>query len=388
MKKLIKTETDYEEALARLEQLMLANPDEGTEDADELDLLACLIEIYENKTVDIPPPSPIEAIKFRMEQQGLKQKDLVKFIGSKARVSEILSGKRDLTIDMIKTLSKELGISTNTLLGLNHSKETIDPSHFPIAEMRKLGCFGDLTLTKVKTNLTQHLKQFFRSYSPQTITGFNRTGFKVDAKLDEYALQAWRCHVLNKSDELEIPVYRENDLSLEFIKSLAILTQFDTGRELVIQALRNKGVAVITEVKHLPKTYLDGAAMMNKRGNPVIGLTLRHNRLDNFWHTLFHELGHVFHDLKSTYDVFFDDTEAKDHSKIEQRADDFALNTFIPAQIWENEIRHLEKAGEIRDAAKRLSIHPSIIAGRLRKEHGNYSLHRTLIGIGEVRDDR
>lgn len=128
MKKLIKTETDHDEALEKLETLMLANPAEGTPDADELELLAHLIEVYESKTVDIPPPSPIEAIKFRMEQQGLRQKDLVEAIGSKARVSEILAGKRNLTINMVKNLSKRLAISTDTLLGLNHSKDTIDTS--------------------------------------------------------------------------------------------------------------------------------------------------------------------------------------------------------------------------------------------------------------------
>lgn len=251
--------------------------------------------------------------------------------------------------------------------------------------MRKKGWFGEITLPKLKANIDQYLKHFFRSYSPQDIQGFNRAGFKVDANIDEHALQAWRCQVLNKSDELEIPIYRKKDLTPEFRKSLAILTQFDSGIDLVIKALRDKGVAVITDVKHLSKTYLDGAAMMNKRGNRVIGLTCRHNRLDNFWHTLFHELGHVVYDLKSPDDVFFDDTEAKDLSKIEKRADDFALNTLIPADTWKTEIRHLEKAGEIRDAAKRLSIHPSIIAGRLRKEHGDCRLHRTLIGSGEVR---
>ena len=124
---------------------------------------------------------------------------------------------------------------------------------------------------------------------------------------------------------------------------------------------------------------------MNKNGNPVIALTCRHNRLDNFWHTLFHELGHVMNDLKKPSDAYFDDTEARDLSAVEKAADDFALNTLIPSKVWKSEIRHLEKAGEIRAAAKQLSIHPSIIAGRLRKEHGNYRLHRTLIGSGEVR---
>jgi HTH-type transcriptional regulator/antitoxin HigA len=385
MKKLIKTETDYEVALEQLEKLMLANPDEGTADADELELLAHLIEVYESKTVDIPPPSPIEAIKFRMEQQGLKQKDLVEFIGSKARVSEILSGKRELTMAMARTLSKELEISANTLLGVDHVPEEIEPNNYPLAEMRKMGWLGDITSRELKDKAEECLRKFFKGRQNVLIVGFNRTGFKVDAKLDEYALQAWRCHVLAQSEKLKLPTYNKKNISKDFIKSLAMLTQFDSGMELVIKALRDKGVAVITDVKHLPKTYLDGAAMMNKNGNPVIGLTCRHNRLDNFWYTLFHELGHVIKDLKKPHDAFFDDSEARDLSTIEKAADDFALNTLIPKNVWDKEIQYLEKAGEIRAAAKQLSIHPSIIAGRLRKQHANYRLHRTLIGSGEVR---
>lgn len=132
MNKLIKTETDNEEALAKLEKLMLENPDEGTAEADELELLAYLIETYESKVVNIPPPSPVEAIKFRMDQQGFKQKDLVPFIGSKARVSEILSGKRVLTMAMARTLSRELDISARTLLGVDHIPKEIEIHRTPI----------------------------------------------------------------------------------------------------------------------------------------------------------------------------------------------------------------------------------------------------------------
>jgi len=385
MNKLIKTETDYDEAMTRLEELMLANPDEDTAQADELELLAHLIEIYENKVVNVPPPSPIEAIKFRMDQQGLKQKDLVPFIGSKARVSEILSGKRDLTMTMARTLCKELGISAKTLLGVDHIPAEINPEKYPLNEMRKLGWLGDISLKKLRAHAEEVLQEFFSGMNNEPIAAFNRTGFKVDTQVDEYALQAWRCYVLRESEKLNLPPYDAENMEV-FIKSLTILTQFESGRELIVKALHEKGIAVIPNVKNLPKTYLDGGAMMNKNGNPVIGLTYRHNRLDNFWHTLFHELGHVVKHLKTSDDVFFDDSEAGDNSKVEREADEFALNTLIPQEIWDQEIRHLKTAGEIRGAAKQLSICPSIIAGRLRKSNNSYSIHRTLIGTGALRD--
>ncbi|MFC5050830.1 ImmA/IrrE family metallo-endopeptidase [Rubritalea spongiae] len=386
MNKLIKTESDYEEAMEKLHALMLANPDEGTAEADELDLLAHLIEVYESQTVDIPPPTPIEAIKFRMDQQGLKQKDLIPYIGNKARVSEILSGKRELTMAMARTLSRELDISAQTLLGIDSIPEAIDTSKYPLNQMLKLRYFGDITIKDLKAKAEDYLHHFFQGAHQTPALAFNRTGFKVDAKLDEYALHAWRCNLIKESEKVEVPIYRVEDLTDEFLSSLAMLTQFDSGKDLIIQALRDKGVIVLTNMTHFPKTYLDGAAMMNSKGNPVIGMTFRHNRLDNFWHTLFHELGHVIRHLPSNpNEAYFDDTESHDNAKVEREADDFALNTLIPEDTWKNEIRHLEKAGEIRAAAKRLGICPSIIAGRLRKANNNYRLHRTLIGSGTLR---
>lgn len=387
MNKLIKTETEYEEAMERLEVLMLANPDEGTADAHELELLAHLIELYESGTVNIPPPSPVEAIKFRMDQQGLKQKDLVPLIGNKARVSEILSGKRELTMAMARALSRELQISANTLLGVDHFPDEIDVDKYPLKEMNKLGYFGiPLPITELKIKAEQLLHEFFKGAHEKQLQAFNRTGFKINARLDEFALHSWRCHVLQESEKLELPVYNSADVTKEFIKSLSMLTQFDSAIELIKESLFNKGIALITNAAHLPKTYLDGAAMMNANGNPVIGLTYRHNRLDNCWYTLFHELGHVLEHLKKEGDAFFDDTDANDSSQQEREADEIALNTLIPKDIWNKEIRHLKTAGEIRSAAKRLSICPSIIAGRLRKENNNYRIHRSLIGSGALRD--
>ena len=110
----IKTEKDYQKALKRLEQIFDAKI--GSKEGDELEILSILIEKYENIHFPIDLPDPIEAIKFRMEQMGLKQNDLVEAIGFKSRVSEILNRKRKLSLEMIRKLSDFLSIPTNVLI--------------------------------------------------------------------------------------------------------------------------------------------------------------------------------------------------------------------------------------------------------------------------------
>jgi HTH-type transcriptional regulator/antitoxin HigA len=109
----IKNEQNYNEALQKIEILMNATP--NTPEMDELEVLTTLVEAYEEQHYKIETPDPIEAIKFRMEQEGLKQKDLVSIVGSKSRVSEILNRKRKLTIDMIRNLHKQFHIPVESL---------------------------------------------------------------------------------------------------------------------------------------------------------------------------------------------------------------------------------------------------------------------------------
>ena len=109
----IKSEEDYIATLNQIENLMDAKP--NTPQMDELEVLTTLVEAYEAQHYVIDTPDPIEAIKFRMEQEGLKQKDLVNIVGSKSRVSEILNKKRKLTIEMIRNLHKQLHIPVESL---------------------------------------------------------------------------------------------------------------------------------------------------------------------------------------------------------------------------------------------------------------------------------
>ena len=110
----IKTEADYEAALEEVQRLLKAKP--GSAEADRLEVLTTLVEAYEEKHYAIPLPDPIEAILYHMESRGLSRRELEPFIGSRARVSEILNRKRPLTMDMVRNLYKGLGISAEVLI--------------------------------------------------------------------------------------------------------------------------------------------------------------------------------------------------------------------------------------------------------------------------------
>lgn len=112
--RILKTEDDYQAALDRVEALMYAKP--GSANEEELELWSLLVERYEQEQFPIDLPDPVEAIKFRMEQEGLRQKDLEKFFPGKNRVSEVLNRKRPLSIGMIRSLHRGLGIPAEVLL--------------------------------------------------------------------------------------------------------------------------------------------------------------------------------------------------------------------------------------------------------------------------------
>lgn len=110
----LRTEADYEAAIVEIEALWGAPA--GTPEGDRLDILATLVDVYENEHYPMDPPDPIEAIVFRMEQQGLTRKDLEGILGSRTRVAEVLNRRRGLSINMIRRLHETLGISAEVLI--------------------------------------------------------------------------------------------------------------------------------------------------------------------------------------------------------------------------------------------------------------------------------
>ncbi len=117
----IRTKADYKDALAEAERLWGAKS--GTPKGDRLDVLATLIDAFEAQHYPMDPPDPIEAIQFRMEQQGLTRKDLEPLIGTRARVAEVMNRKRSLSIDMIRRLHERLGISAEVLIRPTRANE-------------------------------------------------------------------------------------------------------------------------------------------------------------------------------------------------------------------------------------------------------------------------
>ena len=137
--KSIKTEKDHQEALTLAEELIKNDPPLGSAEADHLRLLTTLIVDYEKMHFPLGIPDPIEAIKFRMDQANLKQADLVPYMGSRSRVSEVLSGKRQLTLNMIRALESGLGIPAEVLIKKpNPTKRQIPPKQTKNQAQRQL----------------------------------------------------------------------------------------------------------------------------------------------------------------------------------------------------------------------------------------------------------
>jgi HTH-type transcriptional regulator/antitoxin HigA len=385
--KIIKSDHEHEQALARLVALMDADPAEGSQEADELDVLALLIEQYEQVHFPMDSPDPIQAIEFRMDQMGLKNKDLVPYIGSAPKVSEVLNRRRPLSLTMIRKLSDGLGISADVLIREPIQEvacgNDIDWHAFPLTEMHKRGYFEGFTgkLGELKKCTAEQVSCFLKSvadgFSLQpTMLRTNAHLRSNDKETDSYALWAWQVRVLQKAQQDRLSnKYVKGSVTQEWMQTLARFSWSEKGPLLAREYLNQIGIHLIVE-PHLPKTYLDGAVCISQLGNPVVALTLRHDRLDNFWLTLMHELAHIALHLDGVETWYMDNLDIESGDPVEQEADSLAQEVLIPANVWQLGKRlSVEK---VRDLAKRLSISPCIIAGRIRHERNNHRLYGKL----------
>ncbi len=394
--RLIKTEKDYETALSRIEALMDAKP--GTAEMDALELLTALVEMYEEGHYPISPPDPIEAIKFRMDQLGLGQKDMVPYLGTKSKVSEVLNGKRPLTLAMMRSLNRSLGIPAEVLLrepgsGFPEEMQDVAWHRFPIVEMAKR-CW----IPKGK-NLKENAEELMRSFITQAggleavSPAFFRKGkgARYNSKMDPYALTAWCVRVLAiaRNNPLKHK-YKKGSIKQSTLQEIARLSYFEDGPLRAREYMQKNGIHLIV-LPHLPKTYLDGAAMLMPDGTPVVGLTLRHDRIDNFWFCLLHELAHVARHLTSAERIIIDDLDLKGHDadredRTEKEADEMTREGLIPKKIWDkNPLKGETTADKISALAEKLRVHPAIIAGRIRYERNNYRLLSKMVVSGQVR---
>ncbi len=390
----IRTEKDYTEALKRIDELF--NAKAGSTEADELDVLTALVEQYEDSNFPIEAPDPVSAIKFRMEQQGLKTADLIPFIGSKSKVSEVLSGKRGLSIAMIRRLHEGLNIPLKSLFAdkkASLAKPEIGEhaETFPFTEMYRSGWFSDYfsgSLSEAKIYKEEILSDFIGSYgTSSTAPALNRQSqIRCPKEEADELLLAWRIRIMNLASREILAGWDSRSLSRDSMRSIAQLSFFDEGPLLAKQFLNKIGIHLIIQ-EHLQKTHLDGSALLMPDGSPLIGLTLRYDRLDSFWFTLFHELAHVFlHLSKQRSTVFFDDMTESSPERYESEADSFSQEILIPRASLENSgLSAGSSPAEIKALARQLRISPAIPAGRIRHDSGNYRLFTALVGNGKVR---
>ena len=178
-------------------------------------------------------------------------------------------------------------------------------------------------------------------------------------------------------------------MDLNFASTLAKLSYSEIGPRTAVEFLNKKGIHVVF-LKHLPKTYLDGASFLSPKGNPVIGLTLRHDRIDNFWFTLMHELGHAHLHLHGQSEAFFDDVDrvAKTKDRRELEANAYASQALIPSEAWASNKATLLRRPTVEKTqrfAESLNIHSSIVAGRICWERDNYTLLPQLNANGKLK---
>ena len=393
----IRNENDYDAALSRIDELMNAQP--GSPDGQELDVLVDLVELYESKHEPMGYPDPVAAIEFRMDQAGLSPRDLIPFIGSRAKVSEVLAGKRSITMPMARALHEHLGIPADVLLrepgdSLEDPLADIDWRRFPLKELARRGWIPDVPDRLARAEELVRGLITRAGGEPAAFAALYRKNdhLRANAKTDTYALKAWCWRVLAtaRADTPKAP-YQSGTVTPEFLKQVARLSWSEAGPRLAQEFLENRGIPLVIE-RHLPRTYLDGAALQLDDGRPVIGLTLRYDRIDNFWFCLLHELAHVGrhmdHDRGSAFidDLTLRTVDGTQEDPREIQADEWAEEALIPRALWNTStVRERPTAMAVMHLATALQVHPAIVAGRIRYERRNYRLLSQFVGIGEVR---
>lgn len=390
--KILKTEEEYEAALARIDALMDAKP--GSLEEEELELLALLVEKYEAEHYPIDLPDPVEAIKFRMDQDGLQPKDMTKYLGSQSKVSEVLNYKRPLSLTMIRSLHDGLGIPAEVLLQEADPQEpqpaAMSWRDFPFAEMFKRGYFsryGD-SLVQAKKHSAELLEELFASFQGMA---FNPIYCRHAAgEIQPNALKAWQAQALRIAMQEELPEFSREALNAEFIQEVARLSFYSQGAQMAPELLNSIGIHFVL-LSHLPKTYLDGACFYAPDRRPVVAMTLRHDRLDNFWFTIVHELAHLYLHFDDSDLAFFDDTdrahEDPEHPQ-EAQANAFTRDTLVPPGFWRqvgSDLIAAQENGLLIVAAGELGVGVEVLAGRARWESGDYSRFSDLVGYQQVR---
>jgi HTH-type transcriptional regulator/antitoxin HigA len=376
----IRNASDLSATKVRLANLLLKN---SAEFDDEIDVLTALIEQYEERFSRVGAPDPISAIKFRMEEKGLTPRQLEPYIGSRARVSEVLTGKRSLSIDMIRSLHEGLGIPYASLVARPRKLERVD--EISSNALRRLNTLG---FSLDRDEISHFIPPSLQKTTPSALLRKTRTQ-RAASKTDQGALVLWQAAVLQRAEALTLASkFDRLQFTKTILRKLAKLSSKIDGITRVVDSLSNLGVAVVV-MPLLPGTFLDGAAMVTSTNAPAVGLTLRYDRADNFWFTLLHELSHIclhYDVLVDGKTAFVDDMEIVSDDVLEQEADTLAQESLIPSSILEQVVWSSESSfDDITTVSARALVPVAVVAGRWQRDHQNYKKFSRLIDRNSVR---
>lgn len=327
---------------------------------------------------------------------GMSQSDLAQKLGMKPQQIQRYEATDYMGASLARLIEVSNALNVKTAGFFEGSRETggsvfvwgeadnVAWSQLPYKEMIKRNW---LKVARNENPVDAVKDYFLSSAGPQFATAYHRKKMRSGNVPNEYALLAWQARILEKArEEIHAGELGEFELDDRWIKHLVALTRRDDGPKQAKKLLAERGVILVVE-RHLSGSYLDGAAMLGDSDRPVVGLTLRYDRLDNFWFVLLHELGHVFLHLFDgmRYD-FFDEEGGSSLDRVESEADTFALNALIPDELWDQCLSRFALSDEaVNIDAENLGIDSSIIAGRIRKERNDYTILSDLVGQGRVR---
>jgi len=327
--------------------------------------------------------------------QGLTQHELALKLGMREQQIQRYEQERYQTANLnrIGLIAQALRLTVNIEAHIFENSDEFsglqfDPRKLPVREMKKRGWLDNVEIENAARPADFELAGAFiaQCTGGNQLTAMHRQNLKLGAKADPYAILAWKARVLQKARAVRNMLGSSKNIDPIFIKKLVSLSTTPDGIIEAISRLRNIGVIVVFE-SHLKSTYLDGAALLLDNTTPVIAMTLRHDRLDNFWFVLLHELGHIVrHRESGLQDGFFDDDSVPAIAQLENEADEFASGALIPDEIWKSSfVRFTKSRDQVLEFASRVGVGASVVAGRIRSERNDYSLFSDLVGTSEVK---
>lgn len=321
--------------------------------------------------------------------KGLSQKELARKLGLKEQAIQRWEADqyRSITIANFQSVSRALDLRLFFEALPNEPHNWAPTFETPRADASKVlrhakgrgwieGDDSDRLLAK---RISEHVQ---KHGTPSLL----RTGLNAQAENSDWSLIAWKAQVTWIAEQ-HIKSLKKTFQPLDYswLSDLVRLSLKADGAARAKEALAEKGIILVIEPQ-IPGMKVDGAAFLVD-GVPVIGLTLLRDSVDNFWFTLLHELGHVFlHYRTGLNSGFFDDSEARNVDELEEQADRFARNFIVSDEAWRKSPARIAKSPSIVESvARKLSISPAILFGRIRMERGRYDLFSNRIGRGTIR---